>query len=1116
MKPIHPIRPLSLASLLWLVVVPVLMSMSACGDADDNRSDTMTVPFDGFGDGGAVFDVGDCGGDCDDGDPCTDDFCTNGSCTHPQNKAPCDDGDECTGNDRCNGGVCKGTTQTCGDATDSGPTPKGPDLVAGELVITEIHYNPYGSGKVADKNGEWFEIRNETEETIDLTGLVISDDNKDSYVVDGSGTTVAPGAYYVFGRNADETVNGGVKVNHAYAEAINLANSVDAIVLRTNGVVVDQVKWDKSASWPSLNGKAMQLSKDSSTASDNDSPDSWCAATEKMASGDAGTPGKENGLCNALDLDKDGVNDDKDNCPQVANPAQSDQDQNGVGDACEPDAIPGCGDNVKKDSEDCDDGNLWSGDGCSKYCQLEAELKPGALIITEMLPNPATVSDDDGEWIELYNPSDKPVRVNGLRIQVGQAKPYWKPLASLSDILIPAKGYLVVGPEQDKQLNGGAPIDVAYGKLNMANTKQTLKLVSFHKAKQPDQKNELVVVDQVTWDKSTKIPAGASLSLDPTQTSAAANDDMTYWCHGQQVYGDGDLGSPGATNPSCVGWKDDDDGDKIPDLSDNCTKTKNKFQTDTDSDGFGDACDTCPKTANPDQKDSNEDGIGDVCETPYCGNGVIDGSEACDDGNGLPGDGCAPGCSVETPLSFGDLVITELMVDTTAVNDSVGEWIELYNPTTETHDINGVELRQGSKVHVINAGTANLLVAPKSYAVIGINADKQFNGGVAMTYGYSSVSLTNVSGEVQLLWGNTLVDSVKYASKTNGWQSFKAGFSLQLSNDKLNATDNDIGKNWCKSKTPYGAGDIGSPGAANAPCPPDFDGDEYPDATDNCPKIANSSQSDSDKDGVGNACDNCPTKANKDQADDNKDGKGNACSQPPAVCGDKVQQKGETCDDGNQKSGDGCSSTCQLEVTQVKQSGEVVITEILFDSTAVTDPNGEWFELTNPSNNEIDITGWTLADKDTKDVVIGGPNNKVTIPAKSSIVLGLKADKTINGGVTIAFAYPSSIALSNSSKGGKIAIFSKDGTLVDQVQYQTTAGLLGWPGKSAGVAYQLAPAATDASSNDSGAAWCLATKSFGAGDKGTPGAANDATCVAKTGPAPGNAPAPPWYDLPGW
>lgn len=59
----------------------------------------------------------------------------------------------------------------------------------------------------------------------------------------------------------------------------------------------------------------------------------------------------------------------------------------------------------------------------------------------------------------------------------------------------------------------------------------------------------------------------------------------------------------------------------------------------------------------------------------------------------------------------------------------------------------------------------------------------------------------------------------------------------------------------------------------------DSDGDEIFDGQDNCPLVANASQSDMDGDGVGDACDNCPSDANPDQADSNSDGIGDVCSQ---------------------------------------------------------------------------------------------------------------------------------------------------------------------------------------------------------------------------------------------
>ena len=55
---------------------------------------------------------------CDDGDPCTADLCTAGSCAHgvAVGKAiPCNDGLGCTTNDVCSAGKCAGTAVSCDD-----------------------------------------------------------------------------------------------------------------------------------------------------------------------------------------------------------------------------------------------------------------------------------------------------------------------------------------------------------------------------------------------------------------------------------------------------------------------------------------------------------------------------------------------------------------------------------------------------------------------------------------------------------------------------------------------------------------------------------------------------------------------------------------------------------------------------------------------------------------------------------------------------------------------------------------------------------------------------------------------------------------------------------------
>jgi hypothetical protein len=53
---------------------------------------------------------------CDDGNPCTQDSCAKGNCSHAPTSGGCDDGDACTAGDTCVGGACKGgAAKTCDD-----------------------------------------------------------------------------------------------------------------------------------------------------------------------------------------------------------------------------------------------------------------------------------------------------------------------------------------------------------------------------------------------------------------------------------------------------------------------------------------------------------------------------------------------------------------------------------------------------------------------------------------------------------------------------------------------------------------------------------------------------------------------------------------------------------------------------------------------------------------------------------------------------------------------------------------------------------------------------------------------------------------------------------------
>jgi len=97
-------------------------------EADCNDGDPCTV--------GDHCESGQCVGDetlaCDDGNPCTTGFCAAGSgCTFVFNSQPCEDGDPCTEGDKCQTGKCKPGDKVCPCNEDANCTVAGGGVCAG-------------------------------------------------------------------------------------------------------------------------------------------------------------------------------------------------------------------------------------------------------------------------------------------------------------------------------------------------------------------------------------------------------------------------------------------------------------------------------------------------------------------------------------------------------------------------------------------------------------------------------------------------------------------------------------------------------------------------------------------------------------------------------------------------------------------------------------------------------------------------------------------------------------------------------------------------------------------------------------------------------------------------
>lgn len=158
--------------------------------------------------------------------------------------------------------------------------------------------------------------------------------------------------------------------------------------------------------------------------------------------------------------------------------------------------------------------------------------------------------------------------------------------------------------------------------------------------------------------------------------------------------------------------------------------------------------------------------------------------------------------------AVGDVRITEFLASPNAVTEASGEWVELY--AEKDVDLNGVELRNEGSGKTAFTSDACLRIPAGSYAVLARNVDAQVNGGVDPVLATFNFSLANTGDRSIELWnGETRLDRVEYANAAKG-----------ISRQLAERSDEDDELVWCPTPegVTYGAGDRGTPGAANPFC----------------------------------------------------------------------------------------------------------------------------------------------------------------------------------------------------------------------------------------------------------------------------------------------------------
>ena len=153
------------------------------------------------------------------------------------------------------------------------------------------------------------------------------------------------------------------------------------------------------------------------------------------------------------------------------------------------------------------------------------------ILITEFMANPAAVSDGNGEWLELFNPGNTKININGWTLKDKGVDSH--KIAHTGPLYVPATGFLVLGRSTDKAQNGGAPVAYAYGAFFLSNSGDEVIL----------ENEKGLVMDSFTYTASLVIPSGASLSV---KTPGANKDLPSSWCTETTAWSGsaGDTGTP--------------------------------------------------------------------------------------------------------------------------------------------------------------------------------------------------------------------------------------------------------------------------------------------------------------------------------------------------------------------------------------------------------------------------------------------------------------------------------------------------------------------------------------------------------------------------------------------
>lgn len=169
--------------------------------------------------------------------------------------------------------------------------------------------------------------------------------------------------------------------------------------------------------------------------------------------------------------------------------------------------------------------------------------------------------------------------------------------------------------------------------------------------------------------------------------------------------------------------------------------------------------------------------------------------------------------------------------------------------------------------------------------------------------------------------------------------------------------------------------------------------------------------------------------------------------------------------------------------------GSLIISEVMQNSKTVNDPPGEWFEIYNTTDTDIDLFGIKFRD----DITLSEffiVDRSLIIKAKDYAVFAYNGDPATNGGVIADYGYPTeaNYTLANSTDG---IVIECNGVIIDSIRWDDGATFPDPDGASMYLLYDK----YNSVDNDNGANWAVSTAPYGDGDFGTPGTGDTGSSV---------------------